>query len=526
MNVDILLEQHEVWPWFQSEYGYFRGYIYNDENILLQDEIALAFLKSQFAGDKGDLQKSLNGCFSAIFWEKGFCFAISDAIGSFPLFYCKSADKLFLADDARILAQKNNIALTEDTLHFELFSICPDDKTLFPGVNQLLAGEGICAREQDLVSFTHGYLAQQKVGKQQDIQKVWDSVIDRLVQGNLGKQWLIPLSGGWDSRLLLASLWDRGIRNIVTYTYGRRDSFEVKAAQEVAAKLGLDWHFIEYNEDCLSEFWSLEFQQFLIRQSRGSISVQEQELFALLVLKHKGILQTNSIALPGYCGDLLAGSYTLPTIREDDVFDRRIAEQWILAKHMSWIDSKSYHQIAFNMLSDELFHSTFKTMGEWSSHYEKWFTQQKVSKYILSGLRSFEHVGLEWRMPYWDRAWMDYWYNVPLENRWNRVSFKRWANLRYFTPLGIAIKDDHEVSFIFNSFKERFRSSAPWLFTTFKKINFWRKSMDINNSGSIKEKLNSLLEQQRIVVKIHELNPMLAQWTLSELIKRVDQEKH
>ena len=43
-------------------------------------------------------------------------------------------------------------------------------------------------------------------------------------------------------------------KNVVCYTYGRKDSFEIENSQKTAKTLNFEWHFIEYKDDLISDF--------------------------------------------------------------------------------------------------------------------------------------------------------------------------------------------------------------------------------------------------------------------------------
>lgn len=66
-----------------------------------------------------------------------------------------------------------------------------------------------------------------------------DTVLTRLLENSKGRQLVIPLSGGLDSRLLAAWLKKLKAPNIKTFTYGKPDSPETSISEQVASALGI-----------------------------------------------------------------------------------------------------------------------------------------------------------------------------------------------------------------------------------------------------------------------------------------------
>src|SRR5699024_7143343 len=61
--------------------------------------------------------------------------------------------------------------------------------------------------------------------------------------------WIIPLSGGHDSRIIVNSLKKAGIENVICYSYGTSNNLQSKISKQVAEGAGYPWHFVEYTEE-------------------------------------------------------------------------------------------------------------------------------------------------------------------------------------------------------------------------------------------------------------------------------------
>jgi len=78
------------------------------------------------------------------------------------------------------------------------------------------------------------------------LDSIYKNVFSRLIESVQGRTIVIPLSGGYDSRSSAAILKKLGYGNVICFTYGRPESFEVQTSEKVAKDLGYKWCFINY----------------------------------------------------------------------------------------------------------------------------------------------------------------------------------------------------------------------------------------------------------------------------------------
>lgn len=121
---------------------------------------------------------------------------------------------------------------------------------------------------------------------------------------------VLPLSGGYDSRLLASAIKNR--QRLVCFTYGissnQSQSFEVVKAQHLANRLGLEWHPI-----CLGDFhnyldeWNKSFG--VSTHAHGMYHIE----FYTNILKQNGAVPQRFLS--GLIGDIWAGSVVFPEVK-------------------------------------------------------------------------------------------------------------------------------------------------------------------------------------------------------------------
>jgi asparagine synthase (glutamine-hydrolysing) len=56
--------------------------------------------------------------------------------------------------------------------------------------------------------------------------------------------------------------------------------------------------------------------------------------------------------------------------------------------------------------------------------FEYWDWMERQAKFIANNCRLYEFWGYEWRMPFWDREFVDFWRAVPLSQRLKKNIYK------------------------------------------------------------------------------------------------------
>src|SRR5205807_3818500 len=202
---------------------------------------------------------------------------------------------------------------------FRLTGYVTGAETLIQNLHQIPAGHCLFddSRQQPThalrryYAFRHGSVASGSTEALIDaLVKTHERVFRRLLHDVGNRTIVVPLSGGYDSRLIVVMLRDFGCRNVLCYSYGIDGNWEAKISRELAAHLGFRWTMVPYS----APYWrawsaTSEFQRYF-RSAGNLASVSHiQDWPAVYEMHRRGEIPNDAVFVPGHSGDFLAGSH-------------------------------------------------------------------------------------------------------------------------------------------------------------------------------------------------------------------------
>lgn len=269
----------------------------------------------------------------------------------------------------------------------------------------------------------------------------------RLVEVLDGRQALVPLSGGYDSRYVVSMLAEQGYDNVQLVTYGTPDGIEARIAARVAAAFGFRWEFIDYTTagDLAAFVRSDAFARYWATAGGLSALPHVQEPLALAQLRQRGCLADDAVALPGFCGDLLGGSY-LPT----EVVTERVGDLLAggLARHLESrllylanpLDGEQWAGLRQRLVASLGADTHPGDLDRFVGAAHAWIAEHRVARYVINALRAYESAGIDWYMPLWDTALTDFWYSVPIADLVAKKLYNGYLLDHRFPRYGVAIQ--------------------------------------------------------------------------------------
>lgn len=388
----------------------------------------------------------MTGFFSLVYQNENQLIASVDHIRSHPIFYGKMNNSFYLSDCAEWVREKvGDLNMDEDAkAEFQLVGYVTGRDTLYKNVKQLQAGECLSLLNGELelsryYRFLHMEPSEYDEEKLlSDLDTVAKESIQRLIKYANGRQIVVPLSGGYDSRLIAALLKETGYENILTFTYGIKGNKEAEYSKKVADALGLEWRFIEYTNELWSDSWhTAERKAYQVFGSGWSSIPHIQDWLAVKIMKQQSMVEPNAIFVPGHTGDFISGGHIPKNLFNDfnakynikDVFEAIYSKHYSLVNNHSMIEGKNSF---FKKVLNGMEVNTVETAYEFADTFEKWEWQERQAKFIFNSVRVYEFFGYDWWIPLWDKEFIRFFECLPLELR-NHEWYKQYVQNKYLS---------------------------------------------------------------------------------------------
>ena len=404
------------------------------------------------------LVSEANGCFFVIYYAQDTVYAAVDRIRSIPIFYKQAKDSIELSLKATQLTPLNTSALqnTHPSILAEYLATgyVSGNDTLHAEIHQIPAGHYLIhkiGRGAELVpyyQFIHCNVDESNSSKLcLELDKIHSNLANRLVESLNGQTAVIPLSGGYDSRLIAYLLKISRYPKVICFSYGSPNNPESEISQAVAKELELPWKFIPHSRQSWHKaFNSSDRKEFFKFSVNATSSAHIQDFLAVKTLRNKGIIPEDSIFIPGHSADFLEGSHLPDAYEHKHDFSRDDLYRQILNKHYTlwnWQED-SYYKDFCSRIERTLQIKSLMRPDHAASLFEQWDWQERQAKFIVNSVRVYEFFGYQWRLPLWDSELMNFWARVPLKLRLKRSLWLQYA-AAYLPIEASVLSNPHQI---------------------------------------------------------------------------------
>ena len=430
----------------------------------------IAAVSAGDTGRIGALLRGLDGHFALCIETSAGILAAVDRVRSIPLAYADDEDGLVIDDQAARLTRRLGLGVEDvdpdAALAFAMSGCTIGPATLYKDMRQLLPGEFLlCAAGQGAPSVhRYGLYRPWRVeprGRDVLLRELTDvtlGILDRLAHSAGGRQILVPLSAGMDSRLIVSGLAHLGHLNVRCFSYGMTGNFEAAAAKKIAAHLGYEWTFVPFTHSyARAAFHSDLHHRYHEFADNAAATPVEHDFLALLRMDGADWVDEDAILVNGQSGDYITGAHIPPPLaapldsgsseeRDAVLFDALVTKHYGLWQCLR--TPANLHRIR-TMLWRELEEAgaPFDDPEASFALYEFSEFQNRQCKYVVAGQRAYEFFGYDWRLPLWDNDYLEFWERVPLDAKVDRNLFRAmlerenwggvwrgWPAPRYITP--------------------------------------------------------------------------------------------
>ncbi len=398
--------------------------------------------------------QTIHGSFSVLVKTCDGLLVAVDQMSMFPIFYTCVNNRWLVSDSASTLADKTGqhqlnqpavpefraagFVLGRETLINNIFRVKPGELICFPAIDE-------DAGNRNPTTITWSYFLPETVsGKSQaqlgnELVSTIDRVAERMAKSANGQTLVVPLSGGYDSRLIACMLKKAGVDNVICFTYGKPNPESI-ISRQVAEKLGYQWIFADYTKlDTAGYLNEPLFQAYSDYAGNLTSMPYLQEYFGVKYLKDNKLIPENSIFLPGHSGDYLGGSYV-------EISARTPCEH----KDLPWHITEIYYPFLNLKKKDK--QQVYNRLKSWFESYtppgyivqpgycpfiEDWDIKEKLAKFVFNSATVFPYFGYEVRFPLWDALLQNFFRALPFSLRSNKVLYDKTLEETYFKPMEV-----------------------------------------------------------------------------------------
>lgn len=421
------------------------GSVYDDVMPCSLQQVAVTLAACTTPKQVASYLQTLHGDFSIIIHSTTMaCIAVSHT-RLYPLFYRFVNNDWHITDNPAILHQKADV-ISPAACRQYLYTGAPlAGNTLVEGLKQGKPASITLFENQHVTELSFSPygapIATPLVTKtlaNTAFEKVLNTVFKRVINSVENRQVVVPLSGGYDSRLVLAMLHKMGVKNILCYTVGKHNPSEQGIAKQVAAALQVPLYHIDYRDAQyrMQQFKSAAFARFVDTIGADGNFMWLFEYNAILWLKQQGILQDNAVFIPGHVGDFYAGSH----LRKLGIKEKE-SLQGIRRKLV--LHAFEYGKPCWNTAFCA---DIKKALQNLPHHQSSWLVamqfiaENRLAHQILNSARVYEFLGYKVLLPLCDVDFIQFFSRLPFAALCEPSFYEEYLLKHVFEPLQIAFK--------------------------------------------------------------------------------------
>ena len=415
---------------------WFKGYLFNSNEQKVHSK-AVHFLNTNTFNINvlSKWSKTLNGHFAFILIASDAIFAAVDKVNTVPLFYSSNKEAFFISNKASLIKDQNpdtqSKVNNQASLEIAMSGYTIGRKTLYQDLFQLTSGECLFFEQGSLDRVFYYTYSPWKVKHRTESELIKDfnvtlnSTMSELVDSIKGRQVVIPLSAGRDSRVIASGLKHFGIDNVLCFSYGRKGNFESEMASSISHKLGYEWRHIDINDSSKKKFFkSKKYKAYLNDYDSYSSIPAVQDIAEICYIKEKNLISDDAIIINGNSGDYISGGHlfqaTSLNTNADDIW-----KQFLLKHYSLWgkLNTHNNHLLIVKQLvkmAESRKITDFLNSNDHPFFFEAVEFLERQSMYVVNQQEAYDFNNYDWRLPLWSDNFLSFWESVPFEYKFRQ----------------------------------------------------------------------------------------------------------
>lgn len=416
------------------------GYCFDPEGKLYSDEQLCTYFAA--ISDEQELARRLqdaNGFFAVVIQTKDTILAATDRLCRFPLYYSD-----------RVITDNHNTfdtSLEWDYLGRAFYrtsgAVLPGH-TLLQSIRQLLpAGIAVYRSKEWTINTYTSFLCKKEEEKSirlEELDRVMTAVFARLIQSAKGRQLVIPLTAGNDSRLILCMLKRLHYTNVICFTIVGEGCEEWEGADQAARTIGFRHVKIDMLDENVRKLLyqdKASFENYYRYVGGLTNFCWLAEFVAVKYLEKQGLIAQDAIFVPGHSGDMIGGSHlTKAKVKEQ----MSVSE---LVQRMRYVGFEYGTDKRVKEVLHTYFSDTLQKGYTPYSAYQNWVVQHRQAYNIVHSVRAYDFCGYEVRLPLWDACLYDIFAKLPYASLQKSSLYLQY--IRYvLEPFGLHANPSHD----------------------------------------------------------------------------------
>ncbi len=423
--------------WFS---GYLTGH--TDPGMVIFESFDFLNNKTHSIDFFSNWVRKLTGHFALVIEvTDNWCFMATDKICSIPLFevfYDGHYTVSNYAPNLRSISGVNHDINLDVALEISMSGFALGNKTLYDNLKRLSAGECVFWLNNKIYrDYYYTYIPWEMhscnyAQLKQELTNVLMSALKKTIDSVNGRQIVVPLSAGHDSRLIVSGLKKLEYENVVCFSYGRRGNYEVKTSKKICDMLGYKWVYIQDELNRKRAFFLSDVYEKYVKAFESYASVPNiQDVYEVFELKKMAVIDNDAVIINGNAGDFISGGHVPIDLNLDEKISPLDDFNWTfsLNKHYSlW--GKLRTQFNDNLIALQLSKIAYErcvTKNDNRTMYSVMECMECIgrqSRLVSNQQRSYEFFGHEWRLPLWDEELLDFWEGVPMRYKIKQKLYK------------------------------------------------------------------------------------------------------